>query len=141
MARRPSSSGSLDSPPTASRPPRSHCCPRPRCLRADCYHRQRDIMSDDGARGPDDTGLRVTLLQHELDEAQRENARSHTSLLEPPYSQLRSVIRQYPQVSKTAIKALNVVTGTGRINFHRRALGRVQLPRELRIMESSGLFD
>ena len=26
---------SLDSTPTASRPPRSHCCPRPRCSRAD----------------------------------------------------------------------------------------------------------
>src|ERR1700727_755946 len=94
-----------------------------------------------GEHGPDDPSLRLTLLQHELDEAQLENARLRQSLLEPPYSQLRSIIRQYPQVSKTAIKALNVVTGTGRINFHRRALGRVQFPRELRDMEHSGLFD
>jgi hypothetical protein len=98
-------------------------------------------MSDDGARDPDDTGLRVTLLQHELDEAQSENVRLRQSLLEPPYSQLRSVIRQYPQVSKAAIKALNVVTGTGRINFHRRAIARLQFPRDLREMQSSGLFD
>ncbi len=98
-------------------------------------------QSDNGEHGPDDPSLRLALLQHELDEAQLENARLRQSLLEPPYSQLRSIIRQYPQVSKTAIKALNVVTGTGRINFHRRALGRVQFPRELRDMEHSGLFD
>ena len=41
----------------------------------------------------------------------------------------------------TAIKALNVATGTGRINFHRRALARLQFPRDLREMEDSGLFD
>ncbi len=98
-------------------------------------------MSDHGARGSDDPSLKITLLQHELDEAQRENVRLRQSLLEPPYSQLRSVIRQYPHVSKTAIKALNVVTGTGRINFHRRALGRLQFPRDLREMQRSGLFD
>jgi hypothetical protein len=97
--------------------------------------------SDNGEHGPDDPSLRLTLLQHELDEAQLENARLRQSLLEPPYSQLRSIIRQHPQVSKTAIKALNVVTGTGRINFHRRALGRVQFPRDLREMERSGFFD
>jgi hypothetical protein len=96
---------------------------------------------DNGGRGPDDPSLKITLLQHELDEAQLENVRLRQSLLEPPYSQLRSVIRQYPHVSKTAIKALNVVTGTGRINFHRRALGRLQFPRDLRDMQGSGLFD
>jgi hypothetical protein len=62
-------------------------------------------------------------------------------LLEPPYSQLRSLIRQYPQASKSAIKALNVVSGTGRINFHRRALARLQLPRDTRDVRDSGLFD
>jgi hypothetical protein len=96
---------------------------------------------DDGVHQADDPSLKLTLLQHELDEAQLENVRLRQSLLEPPYSQLRSVIRQYPQVSKTAIKALNVVTGTGRINFHRRALGRLQFPRDLREMDGSGLFD
>ncbi|HVC40513.1 MAG TPA: hypothetical protein VND54_00890 [Candidatus Saccharimonadales bacterium] len=96
----------------------------------------------DGARsGSDDPALRLTLLQHELNEARLENVRLRESLLEPPYSQLRSVIRRYPQVSKTAIKALNVVTGTGRINFHRRAMARLQYPRDLREMEGSGLFD
>ena len=68
-------------------------------------------MNDNGARGSDDPILKITLLEHELDEAQRENLRLRQTLLEPPYSQLRSVIRQYPHVSKTAIKALNVVTG------------------------------
>jgi hypothetical protein len=97
--------------------------------------------SDGGTLGSDDPSLKVTLLQHELDEARVENVRLRQSLLEPPYSQLRTVIRQYPQVSRTAIKALNVVTGTGRINFHRRALARLQFPRDLREMESSGLFD
>jgi hypothetical protein len=95
----------------------------------------------DGAHGSDDPILKLTLLQHELDEAQRENVRLRQSLLEPPYSQLRSVIRRYPHVSKTAIKALNVVAGTGRINFHRRALARAQFPRDLREMQGSGLFD
>ena len=97
--------------------------------------------NENGARGPDDPSLKLTLLQHELDEAQRENVRLRESLLEPPYSQLRSIILQHPQVSKTAIKALNVVTGTGRINFHRRALARLQFPRDLRDIEGSGLFD
>jgi hypothetical protein len=87
---------------------------------------------EDGAPGTDDPSLNVTLLQHELDQARLENVRLRQSLLEPPYSQLRSVIRKYPQVSRTAIKALNVATGTGRINFHRRALGRLQFPRDLR---------
>jgi hypothetical protein len=96
---------------------------------------------EDGAPGIDDPSLNVTLLQHELDEALRENVRLRQSLLEPPYSQLRSVIRKYPQVSKTAIKALNVATGTGRINFHRRALARLQFPRDLREIDGSGLFD
>ena len=90
---------------------------------------------DIGARGSDDPILKITLLEHELDEAQRENLRLRQTLLEPPYSQLRSVIRQYPHVSKTAIKALNVVTGTGRINFHRRAFARLQFPRDLREMQ------
>ena len=98
-------------------------------------------MNDNGARGSDDPILKITLLEHELDEAQRENLRLRQTLLEPPYSQLRSVIRQYPHVSKTAIKALNVVTGTGRINFHRRAFARLQFPRDLREMQGSGLFD
>jgi hypothetical protein len=89
----------------------------------------------------DDPSLTVTLLQHELDEARLENVRLRQSLLEPPYSQLRTVIRKYPQVSRTAIKALNVATGTGRINFHRRALARLQFPRDLREIEDSGLFD
>jgi hypothetical protein len=96
---------------------------------------------NDAVPGSDDPSLKITLLEHELDEARLENVRLRQSLLEPPYSQLRSVIHQYPQVSKTAIKALNVVTGTGRINFHRRALTRLQLPRDLRDMEASGLFD
>jgi hypothetical protein len=96
---------------------------------------------NDSAQGPDDPSLKITLLQHELDAAQLENVRLRQSLLEPPYSQLRSVIRQYPRASNTAIKALNVVTGTGRINFHRRAFGRLQFPRDLRDMEHSGLFD
>src|SRR5487761_377041 len=98
-------------------------------------------INDDGAPGSHDPSLRITLLQHELEQAQLENVRLRQSLLEPPYSQLRTIMREYPQVSRTAIKALNVATGTGRINFHRRALGRLQLPRELRIMENSGLFD
>ena len=34
-----------------------------------------------------------------------------------------------------------MVTGTGRINFHRRALARLQYPRDVREMERSGLFD
>jgi hypothetical protein len=96
---------------------------------------------NDGAQGPDDPTLKMTLLQHELEATQLENVRLRQSLLEPPYSQLRSVIRQYPRASNTAIKALNVVTGTGRINFHRRAFGRLQFPRDLRDMEHSGLFD
>lgn len=96
---------------------------------------------DNGATGADDPSLRLTLLQHELDESRRENVRLRQSLLEPPYSQLRSVLRAHPQVSRTAIKALNVVTGTGRINIHRRALSRLQLPRDLREIASSGLFD
>jgi hypothetical protein len=95
----------------------------------------------DGAPGSDDPSLNITLLEHELDEARLENVRLRQSLLEPPYSQLRSVIRQYPKVAKTAIKALNVVTGTGRVNFHRRALARLQFPRDLREMDASGLFD
>ena len=98
-------------------------------------------INHDGAPGSNDASLRITLLQHELEQAQRENVRLRQSLLEPPYSQLRTIMREYPQVSRTAIKALNVATGTGRINFHRRALGRLQLPRELRLMASSGLFD
>jgi len=96
---------------------------------------------DDGAPASDDPILKITLLEHELDAARQENVRLRQSLLEPPYSQLRSVIRQYPQVSRTAIKALNVVTGTGRINVHRRALARLQIPRDLREIESSDLFD
>jgi hypothetical protein len=96
---------------------------------------------EDGSPGIDDPSLNIALLQHELDEARLENARLRQSLLEPPYSQLRSVIRKYPQVSKTAIKALNVASGTGRINIHRRALARLQFPRDLREIESSGLFD
>jgi hypothetical protein len=96
---------------------------------------------DSGAPASDDPTLTITLLQHELDLARQENVRLRQSLLEPPYSQLRSVIRQYPQVSRTAIKALNVVTGTGRINFHRRALARLQFPRDVRDIESSDLFD
>jgi hypothetical protein len=96
---------------------------------------------EDRAPGSDDPSLNVTLLQHELDEARLENVRLRQSLLEPPYSQLRSVIRRYPHVSNTAIKALNVATGTGRINFHRRAFSRLQFPRDLREMEGSGLFD
>jgi hypothetical protein len=96
---------------------------------------------EDGAPGSDDPSLNITLLEHELDEARLENVRLRQSLLEPPYSQLRSVIRQYPKVAKTAIKALNVVTGTGRVNFHRRALARLQFPRDLREMDASGLFD
>src|SRR5580658_1396119 len=95
---------------------------------------------EDGAPGIDDASLNVTLLQHELDEARLENVRLRQSLLEPPYSQLRSVIRRYPHVSNAAIKALNVATGTGRINFHRRAFSRLQFPRDLREMEGSGLF-
>ena len=95
----------------------------------------------DDAPGPDDPGLKITLLQHELDEAQVQNVRLRQSLHEPPYSQLRTVIRQYPKLSKPAIKALNVVTGTGRVNFHRRALLRLRFPRDLREMEASGLFD
>jgi hypothetical protein len=98
-------------------------------------------LNDDGAPGAGDPSLKITLLKHELEEAQLENVRLRQSLLEPPYSQLRTVMRRYPQVSRTAIKALNVATGTGRINFHRRALGRLQFPRDLRVMESSGLFD
>jgi hypothetical protein len=96
---------------------------------------------EDVVPGTEDPSMAVTLLQHELDEARLENVRLRQSLLEPPYSQLRSVIRKYPQVSRTAIKALNVATGTGRINFHRRALARLQFPRDLREMEGSGLFD
>jgi hypothetical protein len=105
--------------------------------------RTRSTHSQDGelGSGSEDPTLEITLLQHELDEARLQNVRLRQSLLEPPYSQLRSVIRQYPQASKTAIKALNVVTGTGRINFHRRALARLQYPRDLREMERSGLFD
>jgi hypothetical protein len=95
----------------------------------------------DAAPGADDPGLKITLLQHELDEAQLQNIRLRQSLLEPPYSQLRTVIRQYPKLSKPVVKALNVVTGTGRINFHRRALSRLRLPRDLREMEASGVFD
>ncbi len=96
---------------------------------------------ENGATGADDSSLQLTLLQHELDESRRENVLLRQSLLEPPYSQLRSVIRRYPQVSRTAIKALNVATGTGRINIHRRALARLQLPRDLREISASGLFD
>jgi hypothetical protein len=101
------------------------------------------VQSRHGDEAPDldDPGLKITLLQHELDEAHMQNVRLRQSLLEPPYSQLRTVIRQYPNLSKPVIKALNVVTGTGRINFHRRALLRLRLPRDLREMEASGLFD
>src|ERR1017187_1594098 len=98
-------------------------------------------LNDDGVPGAGDPSLKITLLEHELEQAQLENDRLRQSLLEPPYSQRRTVMRRYPQVSRTAIKALNVATGTGRINFHRRALGRLQFPRDLRVMESSGLFD
>jgi hypothetical protein len=96
---------------------------------------------DGGATGPGDPSLNLTLLQHELDEERAENLRLRQSLLEPPYSQLRSVVHRYPHISTTAIKVLNVVSGTGRINFHRRALGRLRFPRELREMAGSGLFD
>ena len=93
------------------------------------------------ARAATDPGLEITLLQHELDEfAPRERA-SPTFAARSPYSQLRSLIRQHPQLSNTAIKALNVVTGTGTINVHRRALALLTLPRDLRDARHSGLFD
>ena len=96
---------------------------------------------NDAAPGSDDPSLQLTLLRHELDEARRENVRLRQSLLEPPYSQLRSVIHHYPQAANTAIKALKVVTGSGRVNFHSRALERLRFPRDLRDLEGSGLFD
>ena len=96
---------------------------------------------DDTEAGGVDPDLKLLLLQHDLDESRHTNLRLRQSLLAPPYAQLRSLLRRHPGAAAPIIKALNVVSGTGTINVHRRALARLQLPRDLRDVRDSGFFD
>jgi len=88
-----------------------------------------------------DPDLKILLLQHDLDESRLTNLRLRQSLLAPPYAQLRYLLRRHPGAAAPITKALNVVSGTGTINLHRRALARLQLPRDLRDVRDSGFFD
>lgn len=89
----------------------------------------------------DAAALQLTLLEHELEEFLRENTRLRQSLPGPSYAQLRSLIRRHPRLSQTAIKALNVVAGTGTIHVHERTFALLTLPRDMRDTRRSGLFD
>ncbi len=96
---------------------------------------------DDTEAGGVDRDLKLLLLQHDLDESRHTNLRLRQSLLAPPYAQLRFLLRRHPGAAAPIVKALNVVSGTGTVNVHRKLLARLQLPRDLRDVRNSGFFD